>query len=389
MNIPTINTLDSLRRHVQYALAVEHFTVPPYLCALYSIPEDTNREATSVIQSVVMEEMLHMVLVANLLNAIGGKAKLNHPSFIPTYPNYLPHSARDFQVSLGKFSRSAIATFMRIERPEKTDAPPEGDYFHSIGQFYAAVRDGLKYLVDQEQKHGGERVFSGDSALQITREYYYGGAGVITVIKDLETAEHAIREIVDQGEGRPGEVFNDDNDKEVRGPGMRQPDQLEPTRQEPAGTHAGGYLEAQHHKNFSGEEEPAHYYRFQELFEERYYQAGDTPETGPRGPELPLLWDNVYNMRSNSKASDYAEGSQIRRKLDGFNHCYMRLLDGLQSAFCGKPAEIVRAVSLMYEVKERAVELMRIPSGDGDTTVGPSFEYVPPKRDPGGSQALS
>ena len=33
-----------------------------------------------------MEEMLHMVLVANLLNAIKGEAKVNDAKFIPKYP---------------------------------------------------------------------------------------------------------------------------------------------------------------------------------------------------------------------------------------------------------------------------------------------------------------
>ena len=31
-------------------------------------------------------------------------------------------------------------------------------------------------------------------------------------------------------------------------------------------------------------------------------------------------------------------------------------------------------------MKARAVELMKLPSGDGETTVGPSFEYVSPAR---------
>lgn len=377
MAVPAINTLASLRTHVQGALAVEHFTVPPYLCALYSIPDDVNREAASVIQSVVMEEMLHMVLVANLLNAIGGEASINHPAFIPTYPDYLPHSSRSFQVPLGKFSPVSIETFMRIEQPEINCAPAQGDYFHSIGQFYAAVRDGLRYLVDQERHHGGEKVFTGRPELQVTREYYYGGAGEITVITDLESAEAAILEIVDQGEGPPGEIFDDTF--EVRPASLRQPGQIASTEADAEDVFGGVPLESHHHRKFSGEEEPAHYYRFQELYEERFYQAGDTPKTGPRGPEIPLLWDAVYNMKPNPKAGDYPEGSPVRHKLDGFNCCYMRLLDCLQGAFSGRPAEMVGAVAVMYELKDRAVELMRIPSGVGSTTVGPSFEYVPPE----------
>lgn len=66
-----ITDLPDLHRHLQWALQVEHTTIPPYLCALHSIPDGYNVEAATVIRSVVMEEMLHMTLVANVLNAVG------------------------------------------------------------------------------------------------------------------------------------------------------------------------------------------------------------------------------------------------------------------------------------------------------------------------------
>jgi hypothetical protein len=31
-------------------------------------------------------------------------------------------------------------------------------------------------------------------------------------------------------------------------------------------------------------------------------------------------------------------------------------------------------------LREQAIQLVALPSGDGTTTVGPSFEYVPPER---------
>jgi len=34
-----ITTVASLRTHLQWALELEHSTIPPYLCALYSIPD--------------------------------------------------------------------------------------------------------------------------------------------------------------------------------------------------------------------------------------------------------------------------------------------------------------------------------------------------------------
>src|SRR5690606_14644850 len=37
-----ITTVASLRTHLQWALELEHSTIPPYLCALYSIPDGSN-----------------------------------------------------------------------------------------------------------------------------------------------------------------------------------------------------------------------------------------------------------------------------------------------------------------------------------------------------------
>nr|MCU0322110.1 ferritin-like protein [Chitinophagaceae bacterium] len=55
-----IKTIDSLKKHLQVAIELEHSTIPPYLCALYSIKEGTNVAASQIIRSVVIEEMLHM-----------------------------------------------------------------------------------------------------------------------------------------------------------------------------------------------------------------------------------------------------------------------------------------------------------------------------------------
>jgi hypothetical protein len=54
----------------------------------------------------------------------------------------------------------------------------------------------------------------------------------------------------------------------------------------------------------------------------------------------------------------------------------MALLDELHTALNGKPQRLMQSVVRMYDLKYQAVELMKIPSGDGETTAGPSFEYV-------------
>ena len=40
----TITSIDGLRQHLQWALELEHSTIPPYLCALYSIEPAATRK---------------------------------------------------------------------------------------------------------------------------------------------------------------------------------------------------------------------------------------------------------------------------------------------------------------------------------------------------------
>src|SRR3954465_5321574 len=87
-----IASLASLQEHLQWAIELEHFTIPPYLCALYSLDMDRNADAAEVIASVVIEEMLHLPLAANLLNAVGGRPQIDTPRLLRPCPLPLPHS---------------------------------------------------------------------------------------------------------------------------------------------------------------------------------------------------------------------------------------------------------------------------------------------------------
>jgi CDGSH-type Zn-finger protein len=337
-----ITTVDSLRRHLQWAIEIEHGTLPPYLCALYSIKEGCNQEAAEVVHSVFMEEMLHLTMAANLLNAVGGSPKLDTPTLLPKFPTYLPHSNRAFEVPLMKFSPEAVEVFMQIERPGEHDGLPEDNQFETIGQFYEAIEVALKRLAGGL---GEEALFCGDPARQVTDELYYGGSGRIVTVLDLESALAALEEIVEQGEGlQHQEVWDGDRD-------MFHPER----------------------------EEVAHYFRFQEIYVGRRHAPGDTPQSGPTGEPFQVDWEAVHNMRPNPRSRDYPKGSEIRAQMDEFNHAYSGVLHLLDECFNGSPRLLAVATGAMYGLKEQAIELMKLPSGDGETTVGPSFEYVPPE----------
>src|SRR5438874_2166760 len=80
---------------LQEAIQLEWSTIPPYLCAYWSIktgpgiPRDTV-EMRRTIGSIVIQEMLHMGLACNLLAAIGGTPNIYSENFVPEYPGELP-----------------------------------------------------------------------------------------------------------------------------------------------------------------------------------------------------------------------------------------------------------------------------------------------------------
>ncbi|QUQ67853.1 ferritin-like domain-containing protein [Kutzneria sp. CA-103260] len=338
-----MDTLDDLRRHLQWAIELEHSTIPPYLCALYSLDGDRNPEAARVIGSVFVEEMLHLALAANLLNAVGGRPRLDAKEMLPEYPYPLPHSDGSVLVQLVPFGPEALDLFLHIEKPASAEAPLQADGYRTIGQFYAAIEAGIRGLCE---KLGEEQVFRGDPGRQVGEMHFHGGGGKVMPVNDLKSALAALAEIVEQGEGAARtDVW--DGDRDV----------FHPERAE-----------------------VAHYYRFQELKHGRRYQAGDTPQSGPTGEVIGVDFDGVLPMGRNPRAEDHPVGSQIRLAQHEFNTTYCVLLAMLEETFNGNPAQMGPAVRQMYKLKGQAQALMKMPTGQGRTTAGPSFEYVPPEH---------
>ncbi|MFI6299268.1 ferritin-like protein [Nonomuraea sp. NPDC050790] len=328
-----IDTLESLREHLQWAIELEHATLPPYLCALYSLDQERNPAAVDVVSSVFVEEMLHLALAANLLNAVGGRPVLDSPRLLPPHPRTLPHGDGALTLSLLPFGEEALEMFLRLEQPAPPGAPPKGDAYETIGQFYAAIEQGLRHLCEEL---GEKAVFTGDPARQVSGTRFSHTEGWLFAVEDLESALGALAEIVEEGEGAStGEVWDGDGD------------------------------------------EVAHYYRFLELRHGRRYQRGDTPETGPTGKPIPVDFGGVAPMRPHPRPADHAPGSEIRTAQDGFNRTYCRLLRSLERAFNGEPKLLADAVGAMYVLKSQAQALMRMPDGDG-ATAGPTFEYQGP-----------
>ncbi|TDO58920.1 ferritin-like protein [Kribbella sp. VKM Ac-2571] len=332
-----IETIDSLHQHLQWAIELEHATIPPYLCALYSLDPARNPDAVELVGSVFVEEMIHLSLAANLLNAVGGEPRLDVPEMLPGYPRELPHGS--IELSLLPFGPDALQMFLRLEKPEAPGSPAESDHYETIAQFYDAIEDGLRYL---SETLGEDKVFSGDPARQVTAGPFHHTAGTLQPVTDLASALAALEEIVEQGEGTSrGEVWDGDHD-------IFHPDR----------------------------DEVAHYYRFEELKLGRRYRRGDTPQSGPTGEPVTFDLAGVSPMQANPRRSDNA---QIRAAQEQFDNTYCTLLFLLEQSFTGEPALIRDAVKAMFGLKAEALKLMQL-SEDDHTTAGPTFRYIDPQQ---------
>jgi rubrerythrin len=325
--------LDAVQGALQQAIELEHATIPVYLYALYSLDAAKNKEIAAIIQSVVIEEMLHMTLASNVLNAIGGSPVIDQPSFIPTYPGPLPGGVESsLTVNLAPFSMTQLQTFLDIEQPENPldfNAVPAESEGITIGQFYGLISLAIKML--------GERIFTGSRAMQIGPELMHNSV----VVSNVMTAQWAIATIVQQGEG------NSDSPKAVVG---------------------GGY---------------AHYYRFMQIQKGALLiQVSSTgnPDTDYKYAGAPVPFDatGVYAVPTNPALTPYAKKSQQAVLNDTFNYTYTSLLVALHAMFNGQaePAEFRRAVGLMMSLKEQARAMM---SGIPNPAIftGPSFQYQP------------
>lgn len=279
-----------------------------------------------MVGSVFVEEMIHLALAANLLNAVGGRPRLDTPRMLPRHPRRLPHGDRSLELSLVPFGAEALEMFLRLEQPAPPTAPAEGDSYETIGQFYDAIEEGLHHLCAEL---GEREVFCGDPARQVAVGPFLHSGGRVTGVNDLESALAALEEIVEQGEGTArGEVWDGDQD-------IFHPDR----------------------------DEVAHYYRFQELRLGRRYRRGDTPQSGPTGEAVVVDLAGVHPMGPNPHLADHPLGSPIQTAQEAFNHTYRAVLHLLDQAFNGSPKMLRVATGTMYALKAQAQSLMEMSDG--------------------------
>src|SRR6185436_17110894 len=153
-----INNVIQLRASLLGAVKLELATLPPYLTAFYSIKPDANPLPAHILLSVAREEMLHLCIACNILNAVGEHPTITAPGFPPTYPGPLPmdigkepgSGEKRFEVPLKKASIDLIRdVFMTNEEPENPlefpgDTDPRHPDYHTIGAFYLAIEEAIE-----------------------------------------------------------------------------------------------------------------------------------------------------------------------------------------------------------------------------------------------------
>jgi hypothetical protein len=323
----------ALKNMLQTAIELEHSTIPPYLYALYSIKTGTNLEVARLIRSIVLQEMLHMAIDCNVLNAIGGSPKIDDPQFIPHYPGPLPGTVDEgLIVPLAPLSKQLISdVFMSIEEPEnpidQSQAP--GSDSLTIGEFYQHIQEKIIAL----SKEGN--LFTGNPKKQLLTGFPELQNQGIT---DAQSAVDALELIVKQGEG---------------------------TTTSP--------LDPEH--------ELAHFYKYAEIYHGRKLIANPEPRFAKdkawvyKGHRIEFDPSGVQPVIANPNPDTYKDHPRLLSLNLAFNAAYSDLLRKLHQVFNGRPDWLGPALLSMQNLKDQAQLMMSLEIVPGQTA-GPTFEYI-------------
>lgn len=318
---------DCLVEALQGACILEFATIPPYLCALWSV-KDENHPVAKAIRAVLQEEMLHMAFVCNMLTAIGESPNkvdsLNYPSKLPlgVHPN--------LTVGLSGVSEKTLHDFMQIELPDVVtkvsgeDFDCEKHHTNTIGELYDKIHEMFIELNPE-----------------IKPDHQLTGPLSWFVMNDVKAVGEAIEIIKVQGEGAADSVYKKVSDL-------------------------------------------PHFYSFWEVLKGREI-AVDGKELVWGEPIQP-----EYNLAQSAENKDFwpmAEvpvggykkkdvSAEVWQLLSDFDDAYTKLIDMLHLAWNGGGQEyLIHAIEIMFSLQNYALPLMQIPIPGGEGNYGPHFRY--------------
>ena len=338
------------RDHVIHLLTeaaeIEHNLLCTYLYAAFSLKvgsEELSAAEAGVVArwrktivDVAVEEMGHLVLVNNLLVALGGAAHFDRPNF-PVPPGYHPAG---FVIRLRAFSKETLDHFIFLERP--VDAPvidaaafrpeatlervarpdsltPSTPDYPTIGAFYGEIRTVLTGLAGTT----GARTFLPDTQAQIGPEI--SALPGLRRIATLDDALAALDVIVEQGEGS------------------------------------------------SSAKEDCHFTRFKAMRDEWQRLEAANPDFAPA---YPAAADPVMRKPVAGLERVWITDAAAARRLDFGNALYgfaLVLLNNAWAPGVAQKALVDAAIAVMHALSVIGSTLVRLPSGDPHATAGLTF----------------
>jgi hypothetical protein len=351
-----IGSREQLFHLIAEAAEIEHTLMCSYLYAAFSLKRagstglsPTESEAVErwrrTILAVATDEMVHLLLMANLSIALGGRPHFSRPNF-PVAPGYFPSGVI---VKLTPFSPTTLEHFVYLERPQGVELPDGEGFEHdqeyqreeaydglmpsvqdyaTVGRLYEALR---KNLTEQAAQIGESKLFVGPVEGQVGHDVVHL-EGVAT-ISDLQSALRAIETIVEQGEGS------------------------------------------------AADREDSHYHRFLSIQEEYAKLLAANPNFAPAWPvaESPV-------MRRPPEPEDkvFVDAPHAARVLDFANAVYGLLLRFLVQAFGrydrsdAQGAFVNAAIDLMHVLAQSSTVLATLPASAAhpDVNAGMTFTML-------------
>ncbi|MCK1798027.1 VioB - polyketide synthase [Streptomyces sp. XM4193] len=378
-----ITTREQLVRVLREAAAIELAVMVQYLYAAYSVPthgagaeyvrrgtwtpeqlrlacgdggETLDEGLRSMLMGIAREEMIHFLLVNNILTAVGEPFHIPRIDF-GTVNAQLPVPL-DF--CLERLGPGSVERFLQIERPEelvedvRRGGPGEGRAsvaeraadaeqderlrYASLSELYAEIREGLRrvpglFLVERGRGGGEHHLFLRESVNRDHPDYQLE-------VDDLSSALFAIDVITEQGEGG------------VLGP---------QDEQAPEQSHYVSFL------------------RIAALLREAKTE-GRLRE--PWNPAYPVLRNPT--LERGNPAKETVTDPDARAVMELFNRAYFMALQLMVQHFGEQPDASLRRSDLMNGAIDMMTGLMRplaellvtMPSGRRGRTAGPSFELT-------------
>ncbi|MEB3217818.1 MAG: ferritin-like domain-containing protein [Nostocales cyanobacterium 94392] len=318
--------------------------------------EIDNYGMRGVLIEIAREEMIHFLLVNNILMAIG-------EPFYPAVPDFKQLNAKfpiDIDFALEPLNALSLQYFMRLEMPDflaetlDNQPIPTSEQLHTYGslsELYGQIRTGLQtipnlFTVNKDNVGGEHRLFMRDNLNKAHPDYQMQ-------VYDLKSALFAVDVIVEHGEGSEIET-----EKFAR----------------------------------------SHYQKFRNLADALSLEQINQSQKGEKrtwNPSYPSVRNPSLNYQDCN--SNVVTIPQTRTVMEIFNESYFLMMQLMVQHFGSNPQGSLRRSKLMNASIDIMTGMMRplgellmtMPSGKRGKTAGPSFEIPTPEYIPNPEIAAS